>query len=110
MFGINEIDVAHLKTLLASGEKVRLIDVREPSEMAQGMIDGAEAMPLHTVPLHVNDFKAEENIVFYCLSGARSAQACMFLERQTGIKSSNLRGGIASWAHAGNALKKPALA
>ena len=110
MFGINEIDVARLKTLLASGEKVRLIDVREPSEMAQGMIDGAEAMPLHTVPAYASGFKADETIVFYCLSGARSAQACMFLERTQGIKSSNLRGGIASWAHAGNALKKPALA
>ena len=79
---ISEIDAVSLKKLLASGEKVRLIDVREPSEMAQGVIDGAEAMPLHTVPLHIDSFKPGETIIFYCLSGARSAQACMFLQRQ----------------------------
>lgn len=101
MFGIREVDAAGLKKLLDSGEQVRLIDVRSASEVAQGIIEGSEFMPLHTLPLRMNDLPRDATIVFYCRSGARSAQACMYLTQNTGIEALNLRGGIIGWYQSG---------
>lgn len=107
MSGIREIDTTALKQLLDSGEKVRLIDVRSASEVAQGMIEGSEFMPLHTLPMRMHELPNDETIVFYCRSGARSAQACLFLAQHTGIEAINLRGGIIAWHQAGQAIVVP---
>lgn len=107
MFGIREVDAAGLQKMLDSGEKIRLIDVRSASEVAQGIIAGSEFMPLHTLPLRMNDLPKDETIVFYCRSGARSAQACMFLAQNTGIDAVNLRGGIISWYQSGMKVVLP---
>ncbi|EIJ34659.1 rhodanese-like domain-containing protein [Thiothrix nivea] len=107
MFGIREVDAAGLKKLLDSDEKVRLIDVRSASEVAQGIIEGSEFMPLHTLPMRMNDLPKDETIVFYCRSGARSAQACMFLKQNTGIDAINLRGGIFGWYQSGMKVVLP---
>lgn len=110
MFGIRELDAAGLKKLLDSEDKVHLIDVRSASEVAQGVIEGSEFMPLHTLPLRMNDLPKDETIVFYCRSGARSAQACMFLAQNTGIQAINLRGGIISWYQSGYKVVLPTAA
>lgn len=107
MFGIQEIDAVELKKLLDAGEKIRLVDVRSPAEIAQGMIEGAEVMPLHTLPLQMNNLPRDEKIVFYCRSGARSAQACMFLKQNTGLDALNLRGGIFGWYQSGMKVVLP---
>ncbi len=107
MFGIREVDPAGLQKMLDSGEKVHLIDVRSASEVAQGVIEGSEFMPLHTLPLRMNELPKDETIVFYCRSGARSAQACMFLAQNTGMNAVNLRGGIISWYQAGMKVVLP---
>jgi len=110
MFGIREIDAGGLKTMLGTGEKVRLIDVRSSSEVAQGIIEGSEFMPLHTLPLRMNELPKDETIVFYCRTGARSAQACMFLKQNTGVEAVNLRGGIVSWYQSGHKVVLPVAA
>lgn len=101
MFGVREISVDELKQKMDQNEKIRLIDVRSQAEFAQGIIDGGEFLPLHTLPLHMNDFKNDETIVFYCRTGARSAQACMYLSQNTGIEALNLAGGIVRWYQSG---------
>lgn len=107
MFGIREVDAAGLQKMLDSAEKIRLIDVRSASEVAQGIIEGSESMPLHTLPMRMNDLPKDEKIVFYCHSGARSAQACMFLAQNAGIEAVNLRGGILSWYQSGMKVVRP---
>jgi len=107
MFGINEMDAAGLKSLIDSGETIRLIDVRSSAEYNQGIIKGGEFMPLHTLPLKLNDLPKDQKVVFYCRSGARSAQACMFASQNAGIDAINLRGGIIAWARAGYSLNAP---
>lgn len=107
MFGINEVDAAGLKSIIDSGEKIRLIDVRSSAEYNQGIIQGGEFMPLHTLPMKLNDLPKDEKIVFYCRSGARSAQACMFVSQNAGIDAINLRGGIISWHTAGYPITSP---
>jgi rhodanese-related sulfurtransferase len=61
----------------------------------------AEALPLHTLPARVQDFSREEKLVMVCRSGARSAQACMFLQQQGFSNVYNLRGGMIGWAQSG---------
>ncbi len=107
MFGIREIDAPELKKLIDSGKKVHLIDVRSAAEFSQGVIEGAEFMPLHTLPMRMADLSKEETIVIYCRSGARSAQACMYLAQNAGIQALNLRGGIIHWYQSGQKIVLP---
>lgn len=81
--------------------EIRLIDVRSAAEAAQGIIEGAELIPLHTVPMRVDEFRDQKDVVLYCHSGARSAQACQFLAGQGLDNLYNLEGGILFWAGAG---------
>lgn len=107
MFGFNEVDSATLAQWLAAGEKLRLVDVRTPAETARGVIPGAELLPLHLLPLKLSEFGRDERIVFYCQSGARSAQACVFLAQHGQTEAYNLQGGIMAWVGSGQPLGEP---
>ena len=102
MYGIKEIDVSELSQQLENApEKFKLIDVRTPAEVARGKIAGSENLPLHVIPLKVDDFSNDEKIIFYCQTGARSAQACAFMTSKGIDNVYNLRGGIVTWAQMG---------
>lgn len=107
MVGIAEVDTAGLQSMFESGEKIRLVDVRSQAEFNQGIIEGAEFMPLHILPTKLQDLGADEKIVFYCRTGARSGQACMFVQQNAGIEALNLRGGIMAWYQSGNKVVLP---
>jgi rhodanese-related sulfurtransferase len=98
---VREIEAQDLASLLSSGEEVELIDVRTPSEAARGVIPNAENLPLHLLPQEAERVARAPKVVFYCRSGARSAQACMFLGMQGHRDVYNLRGGIISWVRSG---------
>lgn len=110
MQGFKEIDARDLAALLENRDaELRLLDVRSPGEMAQGMIAGGEPLPLHLLPLQLDQFRSEpRTLVFYCRSGARSAQACQFLAQQ-GVRTEliNLRGGIMDWVRSGHPVVAP---
>ena len=99
---IQEIDAHGLAEIhQENAENVRIIDVREASEVAMGAIPGAEHIPLATLPLRVQDLEPEHTLIMVCRSGGRSAQACYYL-LQNGFKNVvNLRGGMMAWHGAG---------
>jgi len=102
MYGIKEIDVIELSQQLESlPDNVKLIDVRTPAEVARGKISGSENLPLHVIPLKVDELGAHDKIIFYCQTGARSAQACAFMTSKGIDNVYNLRGGIVTWAQMG---------
>ena len=102
MHGIKEIDVNELKLQLEDlPDNVKLIDVRTPAEVARGKITGSENLPLHVIPLKVDDFDKDDTIIFYCQTGARSAQACAFMASKGLDNVYNLRGGIVTWVQMG---------
>lgn len=111
MFGTKEIDATDLTALIDNGEKLKIIDVRSHPEYVQGTIEDSEFMPLHTVPLHLNELPTEEDItiIFICSSGNRSAQACAYVKQQTGLASYNLAGGLMRWYRSGFPLVRPDL-
>ena len=102
MNGIKEVEATELaRWLKEKSDPFRVIDVRQPNEIAQGTVPRAEALPLSTLPLKLNELDRNETLVFVCRSGARSAQACMFLQQQGFEKVYNLRGGMIGWAQNG---------
>ena len=107
MFGVKEIDAATLKEMMDKGEDIQLLDVRSQAEYAQGIIEGGEFVPLHTVPLKMNDLSKDKTIVFLLQKRARSAQACSYVEQNAGIEALNLRGGIISWYQSGFDIVRP---
>ena len=110
MFGTKEIDAEGLTALIDNGEKLKIIDVRSHGEYVQGTIEGSEFMPLHTVPLRLDDLPKEDDdatLIFICSSGNRSAQACAYVKQQTGIESFNLAGGLMRWYRSGFPLVRP---
>lgn len=104
MAGYENISADELNRRL--GEVV-LFDVRGPAETDRGVIEGAILMPLHLVPMNVDRFRADRDVVVYCLSGARSAQACQFLVGHGVERLFNLQGGVMQWVGSGLPLVPP---
>ena len=101
MYGFQEITADQLKALTEQGDAFTLIDVRSPGEVARGVIDGARHLPLHLLPMSLQHMDKSQPVVFYCLSGGRSAQAAAFAAAQGFGQVLNLRGGISAWANRG---------
>lgn len=98
MFGVPSITVEELKEKRDSGEAVTLLDVREPHEWAISDLSGSVKIPLGTLPRKFSDLSRDGNIVVYCRTGGRSAQAVQFLNQMGYAAAKNLVGGINRWA------------
>ncbi len=107
MAEIKEIDATALNEMIAEDKDVYLYDVRSQAEFSQGIIEGGVFMPMHTVPLKMNELPTDKTIVFYCRSGARSGQVCAYVSENAGIEALNLRGGIISWHQSGFEIVRP---
>ena len=105
--GIKEIEAPKLAELLSQKADVQVVDIRQPAEIASGTVPGAEVMPMHTIPLRIQEIKQDKPVVLVCRSGARSAQACMFLAQNGFENILNLRGGIMGWAGSGQQVGLP---
>jgi rhodanese-related sulfurtransferase len=100
MAGYKEIDASELHAMLTQG-KLLLVDVRNDDEVARGMIAGAKHIPLHLLPIKLDELEGDTPVVFYCHSGMRSAQACAFMLNKGRSNLFNLQGGILAWGKAG---------
>ena len=93
------ITVDEVKRRMDKGEKLHLVDVREPHENADFNIGGI-LLPLGMIQTmqidEIEDLKDEE-VIFYCRSGNRSGQAAMFLEAMGFQNTKNLAGGMLAW-------------
>lgn len=76
-----------------------LLDVREPSEFEICHIEGSHLIPSGQVPAELDQLPQDCPIVVICHHGIRSYMIGMYLENQGFDQISNLRGGIAAWAH-----------
>lgn len=96
---IKEISNEDLKQRIADGEKIVVLDVRRPDEHAEKHIDGSILIPLHELEERIDELMPykDSEIVVYCRSGNRSAQACMFLGMVGFEQAVNLRGGMLTW-------------
>jgi molybdopterin/thiamine biosynthesis adenylyltransferase/rhodanese-related sulfurtransferase/molybdopterin converting factor small subunit len=92
-----EITSLELKQRLDRGDRLKIIDVREPNEYQINRIPGSELIPLGDIPKRYGELNPEDELVMHCKSGVRSGKAADFL-RSVGFKRVlNLKGGILDW-------------
>ena len=99
MFGrVPEISVEDLKAMRDRGDRLVLVDVREAHEWPISDLPDSVKIPLGTLPQSLGKLSPDDEIVVYCRSGARSANAVQFLQRSGFTRAKNLAGGINRWA------------
>jgi molybdopterin/thiamine biosynthesis adenylyltransferase/rhodanese-related sulfurtransferase len=94
---VKEIQPAQLAQRLERGEKLEIIDVREPYEWEIGHIPGARLVPLDRIPEEIPRLDKRRETILYCKVGARSAYAAQQLARAGVADVRNLAGGILRW-------------
>ena len=77
-----EITAVELKQRLDKGEKVVLVDVREPWENAQCRIEGAVLIPMGSIPSNLQKLDTDDPVICYCHHGMRSQHAAVWLRSQ----------------------------
>ena len=94
---VPEMTPVELRDRKSSGEKIFLVDVREPHEYQICNLDGY-LIPLGDLPRRVQEIDASGTVVVHCRSGVRSAQAVDFLRKAGFSRVWNLKGGILAWS------------
>ena len=96
---MTNITPEEVKQRLDAGEKLNLIDVREPHENAEFNIGGM-LIPIGKIQSQqieeIEDLKNEEEIL-YCRSGNRSGIGALVLDQLGFANTKNLVGGMLSW-------------
>jgi molybdopterin/thiamine biosynthesis adenylyltransferase/rhodanese-related sulfurtransferase len=95
--GIPEISATELKARQDRGDKLFILDVREPHEYQICNLNG-KLIPLGELPRRVNELDSSVEMVVHCRSGKRSADAIHFLQTAGFKKLWNLKGGVLAWA------------
>jgi adenylyltransferase/sulfurtransferase len=88
-----------VKERAGAGENLRLIDVREEDEHRTACIEGAELIPMGSIPHALEKLRNyREPLVFFCHHGIRSLKVVSWL-RKNGIRNClSMDGGIDRWS------------
>jgi rhodanese-related sulfurtransferase len=93
-----EILPSEVKQKLDRGQKLLLVDVREPHEYAICHIEGAVLIPMGTIPANLQKLDTDEDVICFCHHGMRSMDVANWLRAQ-GVKSAkSMAGGIDRWS------------
>lgn len=102
---IREHAPADVMQMLKRGDKLTLLDVRDPNEASLGKIPGA---------IHISRGRLEQNVeaavprdanlVIYCANGNRSALAAITLRDMGYQHVSSMASGINGWTAAGGEI------
>jgi len=93
-----EILPRDVKQRLDRGEKLLLVDVREPHEHALCQIEGAVLIPMGNIPTNLQRLDTDEDVICFCHHGMRSMDVANWLRAQ-GVKSArSMSGGIDRWS------------
>ncbi|MFD0676857.1 MULTISPECIES: sulfurtransferase TusA family protein [unclassified Paenibacillus] len=87
-----------LQAKIAAGEKLRILDVREPAEYAFGHIPGAISIPFGELEAKISQLDRNSEYYVVCRTGSRSDAACQMLNEQ-GFKSINVIPGMSEWVY-----------
>jgi rhodanese-related sulfurtransferase len=97
---MNDLEIlpSDVKQRLDRGEKMLLVDVREPHEFAICHIEGAVLIPMGTIPANLQKLDTDEDVICFCHHGMRSMDVANWLRAQ-GVKSAkSMAGGIDRWS------------
>jgi adenylyltransferase/sulfurtransferase len=92
-----EITSIELKARLDRGDKLTLVDVREPNEYQINRIPGTVLIPLGEIERRLAELSPDDEVVVHCKMGGRSAKAADILRSKGFPRVLNLKGGILDW-------------
>jgi glyoxylase-like metal-dependent hydrolase (beta-lactamase superfamily II)/rhodanese-related sulfurtransferase len=96
---IPQITAAELADL-RERERVEVLDVREPGELAGGVIEGSVNIPLGQLSERTDELSRDGLLVVHCAGGYRSSVATSLLRRAGFQDIANLVGGFDAWKKA----------
>src|SRR5215218_1985435 len=96
---LEEISATELNARRLRGDRMQIIDVREPHEFEIARIPGTKLIPLGHVVTRMNEIDQDVETILHCKGGVRSAKAIEALKR-AGFQGRliNLKGGITAWS------------
>lgn len=80
-----------------SGDRVILLDVRQPEEYAAGHIPGARLISLGDLFKRMGEIEPDKPVLVYCAIGGRSRVAAQMLAEEGFREIYDLAGGIKAW-------------
>lgn len=104
---MRSISVEELKRRMDAGEKINLIDCREPHEYEEANL-GGKLIPvgqIQTMQVEELEHLRDEEVIIHCRSGKRSMMACMVLDSMGFRDTVNVEGGILEWQEKFGATK-----
>jgi len=87
-----------LKARLDRGDRLFLLDVREPYEHEIVALPGSTLIPVGEIAIRQGELDPDEEIVAYCHHGIRSANVVAYLRSAGYPRIRNLVGGIDAWS------------
>ena len=104
---IREITVAELHEALQGGHPPVVVDIREPDEVANGVIPGALVVPRGFLELKIESLVPDKEapVAIYCAGGTRSALATRAVAELGFQDVVSLEGGLGAWSRAGHGLE-----
>lgn len=105
---IREIGVEDVVEKLHHGDDMILVDVREPDEVGQGMIQGARVIPRGFLEMRIENAAPDrtQEVIIYCAGGNRSAFAARSLEEMGYTNVASMAGGFTAWKRAGQPIHR----
>lgn len=94
---VREISAQELKRRLDAGEKLQLLDVRDPREVALARLPGSVHIPLRQLLGRLEELQPDVDIIAVCKSGGRSHRAVELLDGEGFERIANLAGGLDAW-------------
>jgi molybdopterin/thiamine biosynthesis adenylyltransferase/rhodanese-related sulfurtransferase len=107
---IDEVDPRAVHEILANGNGVALIDVRESHEYEAGHLPGARHVPRGHLESRIEGAAPDRSahVILYCATGQRSALAAHTLREQLGYEHvESMNGGITLWKDRGYEVEVP---
>ena len=97
---MREVSAAELAAFQKRGEKLLLLDVRQPEEFRRARIAGSVLVPLGALEARLAELSEwkDGRVIAHCHHGGRSAHACEVLSAAGFTNVANLVGGIDAWS------------
>lgn len=95
--GYATIAPQELQAQIDAGEKLAIVDVREPELFRAGHIPGAKNIPFEEFNNRINELNPEAKIVLVCHTGPMGDVSGSLLAEKGYAKVSTVKGGMAAW-------------
>lgn len=86
-----------IRTKLASGEELNILDVREPVEYAFGRLPRAVSIPAGELETRLHELDPDTEYYVICRTGSRSDLVCRTLTDKGFLKVKNVIPGMTKW-------------